>query len=66
MRPYQKTWKYCEGCEAPIYDGMEYYDVNGVPYCMDCVIRTVASYDEPDVHIREAKWKEEYYERKYK
>lgn len=37
----------CEGCGQPIYVGEDYYDINGEPYCEDCVhdMRKVAERD---------------------
>ncbi len=30
---------YCCGCGAEIYEGEDYYDIDGTPACEDCVSR---------------------------
>lgn len=36
----------CTGCGEEIRDGYEYYDVDGEPYCEDCVSLRTAERDD--------------------
>lgn len=44
--PVYKPWGYCECCGEPIYYNEDYFDVDGVVYCMECVRRRTAGDDE--------------------
>lgn len=37
---------WCKSCGGEIYDGHEYYEVDGEIYCCDCVRKRVADVEE--------------------
>lgn len=43
--PEGKVCKYCEGCGDSIHEGEAYYEADGTPYCVKCVIRREAVWE---------------------
>lgn len=44
--PEKPVVYWCKGCGGEIYDGNEYYDVDGETYCRHCVKKCVADAEE--------------------
>ena len=59
----------CEKCEEGIYEGDDYYEIEGKTYCADCIdmCRSTAEYQEPafDEDLAFERWREEH-EEEYK